>query len=194
MCKEECIKWVSLLPCNIKHVATFIPKTETHEGKRMTIERVLYLRFLFSAPSPTHTREHAHAHMCELHVQSCEDVEQSSTVRARCRVSGRQGRGWGIPEVEEVHVGPFSGVGGESSLAWRQPEVDTSLGADWGSSSRSDAEWGCLQDLGDGMSMNIGRDHGSDRKIVFPHTLCISEWSATVAGGQRSVEAQKDTT
>ena len=94
------------MPCNIKHVVTFIPKTETHEGKRMTIERVLYLRFLFSAPSPTHTREHAHAHVCELQVQSCEDVEQSSTVRARCRVSERQGRAWGIPKCKRCMWGP----------------------------------------------------------------------------------------
>lgn len=130
MCEEECIKWVFLLPSSVKHAVTFIPKTETYEGKSMTLERVLYLRCPFSAPSPPHTHQHAHARVCELHMQSYKDVKQSliGSLRSGCWVLGKQEkgvggsrrgraacgallrRGWGVqPCLEAARAGHFTG-------------------------------------------------------------------------------------
>lgn len=191
MCKEEWIKWAFLSPFNIIHVVTFIPQTETREGKRMG--SLPEVAILYPIPH-TYTCVHTHPHtwVTREKLQRC-GAELEREIRVLSLRKAGKGRGdsrgqWG-PCGDLLR----SGLGVQSCLKRR--EEDPPSGADCCLLSRSDAEWKAstvpqrCHECESGKRPWL-REEGS----VSSHTVSKSEWSAMAGGGQRSVKAQQDTT
>lgn len=167
--------------------------------KHMRIREWLYKGFFiwafYSLPHPPHTHTHVSSHATHMWATHAKLQRYGAELDSEIRVLSLRKAEKGLGESRSWGTcGALlrSEWGVQSCL--KQLEVDASLGADWCSLSRNDAEWRVSPGPRGWHEDEQGRRPWLRQdKSASSHPVSKSEWLAMAAGGQRSAKAQQDT-